>query len=357
RHGRQRTDKKKIHVNLVPLQFSVKLAISSIFMKMAVNGAYHLDLDDNKRNVFVTQLNDRDDDDSDIHAFPVVKETGDKLIETGINTLQRTLLLKKEVERKDKIEASEKYIKVNEAKRRRAIQKYQTEIKLRIQKERELDDLVKQLEELKKKQKKLEGKVSKYKKYEDYLFKVIEVMPEDYISATDDKIKGIMMRHNTLSDSNKDLVDNLVSMGDNIEDCKKELDDLKDEHNQRKVSINSQLAKLLHHQEETHERNEELEQYLATITGDMRTKRSKLGVILMAVDNITEKCLKWVDVPLEQMSLEDKLRKIEDHLLERADVAKMARPTEPGNSVHKDNRRGSLDNTKSKFKKKVIVNG
>lgn len=40
----------------------------------------------------------RDDDDSDIHAFPVVKETGDKLIETGINTLQRTLLLKKEVE-------------------------------------------------------------------------------------------------------------------------------------------------------------------------------------------------------------------------------------------------------------------
>ena len=31
-------------------------------------------------------------------AFPVVKESGDKLIETGIHTLQRTLLLKKEVE-------------------------------------------------------------------------------------------------------------------------------------------------------------------------------------------------------------------------------------------------------------------
>ena len=38
------------------------------------------------------------EDEDDVTAFPVVKETGDKLIETGINTLQRTLLLKKEVE-------------------------------------------------------------------------------------------------------------------------------------------------------------------------------------------------------------------------------------------------------------------
>ena len=37
-------------------------------------------------------------DEDDVTAFPVVKETGDKLIETGINTLQSTLLLKKEVE-------------------------------------------------------------------------------------------------------------------------------------------------------------------------------------------------------------------------------------------------------------------
>lgn len=36
--------------------------------------------------------------------FPVVKESGDKLIETGINTLQTTLLLKREVE-VDKVNA------------------------------------------------------------------------------------------------------------------------------------------------------------------------------------------------------------------------------------------------------------
>ena len=33
-----------------------------------------------------------------MHAFPVVQETGGQLLETGIRTLQKTLLLKKQVE-------------------------------------------------------------------------------------------------------------------------------------------------------------------------------------------------------------------------------------------------------------------
>ena len=37
----------------------------------------------------------------------------------------------------------------------------------------------------------------------------------DYI-ATEDKVKGLMMRHNTLSESNKDLINNLVNMGDEV---------------------------------------------------------------------------------------------------------------------------------------------
>lgn len=40
----------------------------------------------------------RDDEDHDVTSFPVVKETGGQLLETGINTFQKTLLLKKEVE-------------------------------------------------------------------------------------------------------------------------------------------------------------------------------------------------------------------------------------------------------------------
>lgn len=50
---------------------------------------------------------------------------------------------------KDRVAKFEKFIKENEAKRRRAIQKYHTEVKLKEQKNREYDMLVEQLEELK----------------------------------------------------------------------------------------------------------------------------------------------------------------------------------------------------------------
>lgn len=40
----------------------------------------------------------RDEEDENVKSFPVVHESAGRLLETGINTLQKTLLLKKEVE-------------------------------------------------------------------------------------------------------------------------------------------------------------------------------------------------------------------------------------------------------------------
>ena len=50
---------------------------------------------------------------------------------------------------KDLVMKFEKYIKENEAKRRRAIQKYQIEVKLKEQKSQEYDMLCANLDELK----------------------------------------------------------------------------------------------------------------------------------------------------------------------------------------------------------------
>jgi len=49
---------------------------------------------------------------------------------------------------KDRVNKFEKFIKENEAKRRRAIQKYQQEVKLKEQKDREYELLCKQQSEL-----------------------------------------------------------------------------------------------------------------------------------------------------------------------------------------------------------------
>lgn len=52
---------------------------------------------------------------------------------------------------KDRVTKFEKFIADNESKRRRAIQKYQTEVKLKEQKTRELEELLIEFEKLKEK--------------------------------------------------------------------------------------------------------------------------------------------------------------------------------------------------------------
>ncbi|XP_013414072.1 coiled-coil domain-containing protein 42 homolog [Lingula anatina] len=317
-------------------------------------GTFKLDLGDQKKNVFVTQLQDRDYDEEDVTAYPIVKESADKLIETGINTLQKTLLLKKEVEvdkvhlellskraefkermqacserqikvqkkqqqMKEKVSQYEKFIKENEAKRRRAIQKYQNEVKLREQRTRELEMLQEQLEDLKQRE-----KISQTKKFEQYLLRVVDAMPENYIEMQDNMVNSLMMRHRTLNETNKDLVEGVSEKADELEKLRNHLDQLKQEHDKMKLSINSELSKMQKHQEGRVDGNKQLEESYILGKGDFREQRSELGQILMAINNIANKCTKETDIPVERIMLDEKLDRIQEYMLERIDVAQMA---------------------------------
>jgi hypothetical protein len=59
-----------------------------------------------------------------------------------------------------------------------------------------------------------------------------------------------------------------------IENLRKELDDMKTDHDKRKVSINSHLAKLQNLQEKRQDVNKQEEQQFATNKGDMRKRVS-----------------------------------------------------------------------------------
>ncbi|XP_076464396.1 coiled-coil domain-containing protein 42 homolog [Babylonia areolata] len=352
---------------------------------MATKGDYKLDLNTDKRNVFVTQLHDREDED-DVSAFPVVKESGDKLIETGINTLQRTLLLKKEVEvekvdveleakrhefrsrmeacaqrqvevqkkqqrMKDRVSKFEKFIQENEAKRRRAIQKYQQEVKLKDQKISEYDLLLEQLEELKARHEYLANKLVKYKKFEEYLMRVIEAMPEDYLPSSEDKVKGLMMRHRTLSESNMDLIENVEFMQDELEKIKGELETMKQEHAKQKVSDSSTLARLQGQQDSLSEVNKQIEVKFNNTKGTMRQRRTELGVIFMAINNIYDKCQTSGSL-IDPDDWFHKLLKIRDYLNDREDVAHMATRA---HSAHSGSNSGSAKGTRQPPPVKITV--
>ncbi|XP_015770824.1 PREDICTED: coiled-coil domain-containing protein 42 homolog isoform X2 [Acropora digitifera] len=314
---------------------------------MAAVGSYRLELEPQKKNVFVTQLSrEEEDDGNEVRKFPIVEESAGKLLDTGFNTVQSTLLLKKQVEvekvqedldikrqqfaermaackRKEeelkkkqtqirgRVERFEKFIEENDAKRRRAIQKYQTELKLKNQKNRELDVLSTELGQLKARNAALQAKLAKCSVYEQFLMKVLDQLPEDYLEANDAMLMGIMMRFRTLSATNQSLVQMLVDTSDQVEDEQQKLQDINQEHTQSVLLMNSELAVLQEKLEETLQKKEKLDQFLANSKGVFRQQSELLGCIKMSIDNIAEKCQRLRTIPLETLDIDSKLKVIQ----------------------------------------------
>ncbi|CAH1262249.1 CCDC42 [Branchiostoma lanceolatum] len=326
---------------------------------------FRLNLEQPKRNVFVTQLGEREDEEleDDIHKYPVVKESAGRLLENGFRTLQKTLLLKKEVEVqrvdeelsakraefhkrmetckqrqlelqnkqqkiKDRVQKFEKFITENDAKRRRAIQKYQTELKLNEQKANEQQMLEEQLEQLKIRHDKLQNRLEQYKKFEAYLLRVIDNMPEGYLEVGDSMINATMMRYDTLHNTNMDLARRVNRLMDQSEEGNQRLQRLKAEHEQKKVQINKDLSELQANQEKTMDANKKMEQDLQAKSKDYVVQSTDLAQILLAVDNISEKCLKRRTTPLDELSYLQKLQMIKDSIMERIAVEELAKTIE-----------------------------
>ncbi|XP_056402732.1 coiled-coil domain-containing protein 42 like-2-like [Hyla sarda] len=233
---------------------------------------YQLNLDIRKRNVFVTQLEEgRDEEEEDVTQIPVIKEAAGKILDTSKNTLQKTLVLKKEVEydrvsqelvlkreeygermhlleeRKEehalrqkeyseKAEKFEWFLKDSEAKRRRAIAKFQTESRQNELRQMEIVELAAQLEDKRRRQIKLHEKVKTHKVYEDFLLKMVEKVPDNYLEyGVDSPVKAIIRRHETLSLTNENLVNNLTDLADEQERSQIRLEALKRQYDTRKL--------------------------------------------------------------------------------------------------------------------------
>ncbi|XP_068730220.1 coiled-coil domain-containing protein 42 homolog [Montipora capricornis] len=327
---------------------------------MATEGSYRLELEPQKKNVFVTQLREDEEDDHDIRKFPIVEESASKLLDTGFNTVQSTLLLKKQVEVekvqedleikrnqfaermaackqkeeelkkkqtqiRERVGKFEKFIEENDAKRRRAIQKYQTELKLKNQKNRELDVLSTELEQLKARNMALQAKLAKCSVYEKFLMKVLDQLPEDYLEANDAMLMGIMMRFRTLSATNQTLVQMLVDKSDQVEAEQQRLQDMNQEHTQSVLLMNSQLASLQEKLEDTVQKKEKIDQFLVNSKGIFRQQSELLGCIKMSIDNIADKCQRLRSIPVESLDIDSKLKVIQEHIVEHTDIVKLAR--------------------------------
>ncbi|XP_071962326.1 coiled-coil domain-containing protein 42 homolog [Antedon mediterranea] len=332
--------------------------------------SFDLELDPQKRSIFVTQLaepgfEEEEEEREDVNRYPIVKESAGTLIETGLNTAQKTLLLKRQVEvekvskelttkrddfkkrmdncdrkriemqkrqqkMKDRVHKFEKFIEDNEAKRRRAIHKYQTELRLKEQKNYEFEVLKEQLEELRNRHMSLCDKLARYKKFEEYLTRVLDDLPENYLEVNNESmLTSIMDRHKTLTSTNNNLIEKVAGLYDGMENENQTLDDMKYNHNQNILVINRQLAELQSVQEQTVVDTTQMEEVVINKQDNFRHQSELLGRIKMAITNLSERCSTSPNPqPVHRNDPFQQLTQIMEFTIERVGVEKMARSSD-----------------------------
>lgn len=323
---------------------------------------YQLNLEIRKRNVFVTQLGEgRDDEEDDVTAIPVIKEAASKILDTSKNTLQKTLVLKKEVEydrvgqelaqkreeysermrmleeRREELAVREKeysekavkfdwFLKDSEAKRRRAITRYQAEARQNELREIEIAELSAQLEDQKTRQKRLHERTRTHKIYEDFLLKMVEKVPDNYLEyGVDSPVKAVIRRYETLSLTNENLVNNLTGLADEQEISQLRLEALKRQYDTVKLTMTSELSQLQLDYDRLRERNKQLEMTFNLEKSQFRNQSVEIGSLLLAVINLADQCHMKHYGPLAEVELNQKLDMIKEYILEKIQIEKLAK--------------------------------
>ncbi|KAM6961263.1 uncharacterized protein CCDC197 [Aplochiton taeniatus] len=295
-----------------------------------------------------------------VNHIPVITETSNQILDTGVNTLQRTLVVKKQVEMdevdrqlalkqqefkvrmhvlaqrraelelkqqetKERAKKFDKFVEDNEIKRRRALKKYQDARKLNTLKQKEVLELTERLEKLQARQQYLNERVSKYKIYEDYLMKILDFLPENYLEyGSDTLVMPILRRHETLSITHQALQQRVTRLAVDLEEGQRRLESLKQEHNNHKLRTTRDLSELQSQWDEVREKNKQREMNLMLHQGQSRHQVEEVGSLLMAVRNLGEQCYFNNYGPLKDMSLSAMMDMIKEYILERVDIEKRA---------------------------------
>ncbi|XP_059209248.1 coiled-coil domain-containing protein 42 like-2 [Centropristis striata] len=321
-----------------------------------------LKVENRKRNVFVTQAEDtRHKKEENVNHIPVVTETSSRLLEAGVNTLQRTLVLKKQAElvevdqqlalkrqefknrvealarrrseleikqqqTKDRAMKFEKFVAENEVKRRRALMKYEAARELNISKQREIEDLTEQLKQLRARQQVLKARMAKYKIYEDYLMKTLDYLPSTYPdNGSESVVMPIIRRHETLSITHRELLQRLGRLEEEVEQRQRQLQIMKQEHSIKKLMSNKELSELQNELETLKEKNKQAEVNLLMEQGLSREKVEEVGCLLMAINNLAEQCHLPAYGPLENINILTKMDMVKEYILDKADTERRAR--------------------------------
>ncbi|KAF7704595.1 coiled-coil domain-containing protein 42 homolog [Silurus meridionalis] len=329
---------------------------------------FQLKMENRLKSIFVTQLEEQGfphskEEGENVKLIPIITESSNRILKTSVNTLQKTLilrtqvqlddvnrqlmqkrlqfkdrmqaleqrraaLLEKQEETKEKAMKFERFVEDNEVKRRRALKKFQLEKKENELREEEKSNLQKELEQLQIRHQQLKERVDKYKIYEEYMVKILELLPESKKSysenGSDSLVMPIIRRHETLSITQQDLLQRLSSLSEELDQGRCNLDSITLEHNTSKLMSTKELSEQQSQWEQIREINKQLEMTLYTQHDQSRDQIEEIGTILLAVKNLAQQCHQQHYGPLNEMDLLTMMDMIKEFILETMDTEKRA---------------------------------
>lgn len=213
-------------------------------------------------------------------------------------------LKKKDLELQESLIRFSKFLQENDSKKTRAEKKAADEIKLRLQKEGEIEGLQSQLAELTQFKLQTYDVVEKNLRYQKYLEMVLD-QADEYHEITD-----LLMRYLTLEATNNDLREHARACADKNEQTREDLQRYTKMKTDEILNLNNKISRLKKDLEgrERNVLNEASKRDYALQTASQKTLEH--GQVVMSSDNIFQRCRARSNVnhvahtnPLDQLTV------------------------------------------------------
>ncbi|CAL8077483.1 unnamed protein product [Calicophoron daubneyi] len=222
---------------------------------------------------------------------------------------ERRMKLKKDLEflRERKLKC-EGIIRDNDEKRWRALQKFCTDNHLCIVRKKERHMLSAELKKAKQLYATLNEKAASLRKYENYMLDVIASLPKDYIKLADNVIAGLIMRYNTLYETNNNLRKEMEAKAEEVRVAQSDLRQLIEAHRILLFGKNSELSELYTQREKMNDLFQGAEQLLLHNHEDLLHQLANFKTVIRSINNLTAKLLRSFEPTLSGAQLFTKIQ-------------------------------------------------
>jgi len=224
--------------------------------------------------------------------------------------LRREKLNAKEHDLRESLANFEKYINELDSKRMRALKRAQDERELAGTKQKDIEKLQAEIEDLQQKREELLARIAKYASHSKYLERAVETADEFQ------EIRELIDRYTTLKMNKDSLLEIQNQREENLEDLRRKREAFVQKKNNEILTLNNRIGDLQHELERAEIEARRAENEWTFIQTTAAEKTLQLGNVILAVRNLHQLVLRQqkTDKEDEEAETEDPIKRVRQQL-------------------------------------------